>query len=994
MNQPRDDCLHLWLLAGLTILGAWLRLAYLNQPSLWWDEFITIGSALKPLPDMLAMLKHLGPSDAEVELFPPLQHLLVHLLLPLGQSDALMRLPGVIFGAATVPAVYLLCRERLGRTPAILAALLVAVSTYHLHYSREVRPYTLLMLENILALCALQAAVAKNRPGLLAPYGLCVLAMLYTSYMAATLIAGQVLWAGLVLAKNWRQDRWSGLRLGLWLALALALAGLLYLPWLQGQLNVFKLLHDPQARPDFTLAFLERTLEEFAAYAYQGHFPMGWTLAGLGLAGVILALGQGRGSFVLLLALWTAMPLAGIFLAKAHMELTSRYILPLFFFLNIFAAHFSASVVDWLGKKLFPGPAIPLAGLVVAAAALLFLARPNIASLPDYYRRETSHYKELMAYLAENKDNQDMILFTNPRNLKLVYDWYGQGLFSEARHLDGTGYHRAVLLAQAGSGDPGRLAGAEFRTRLGDVDVYSLGLIRQGQVAMLPGPDGRFRYQDDFSGFRMLEDVRQAQNLAPSPHEKVLLPYDSGLPAWGLYRFTVPAGREITGLSLEIKYSVRLSANLPTDAVVSVGLGVDGRAPTQVDRVAMADFTGPDGKPLPPNFEGKRFLTRRLDLTGLCAKAKNLDLRLDFSPALESGAIVLEDLSLDADLSGPPADPAEQASAEYASLAQAVPLVPWRPGQALVASQALHCFTLDPSVPAPNNAQDLTAYLAGHVQDKPVAALSGGRPAFVLYDPALTDPYLGLSPGEPLVVTAGPGTPQIRSLKVSGAMDRPKLSLAGQELTLPVTCPAPAELSVNFQGQARLTFSPLFTQAGLDEKVMAKQGAIGRNPDEDCLSCQDDKPCGLTYALSSDLPVTAFRLTAYPRVFGDPEAKYKVKTLYSLDGRTFHGLADYGGMRGARWEGWKIPQYSRVVLDKPARNLFIRFELTGAKAQLWSAPDARLSLEADLDASNLKGPEIPAWPGSLELQGPPGHGLRVMLLDAPLPSPQAFERTH
>ncbi|CAN5306393.1 hypothetical protein BH23CHL1_BH23CHL1_12630 [soil metagenome] len=66
--------------------------------------------------------------------------LYVHLLAPwvaaLGPTMEAIRLPSALAGAATVPALYLLMREIAGRTPAALAAFLLATSAVHIHFSR------------------------------------------------------------------------------------------------------------------------------------------------------------------------------------------------------------------------------------------------------------------------------------------------------------------------------------------------------------------------------------------------------------------------------------------------------------------------------------------------------------------------------------------------------------------------------------------------------------------------------------------------------------------------------------------------------------------------------------------------------------------------------------------------------------------------------------------------------------------------------------------
>ena len=982
------------LVALITLVAAWLRFAHMDQPSLWWDECITVGASLRPLPDMLAVLKYIGPSDIGVELFPPLAHVLTHWLTAIATSDALMRLPGLLAGVACVPAIYLLCRNPLGRLSALTAALMLALSVYHLHFSREVRPYSLFMLENLLALHMLYAALSEGRRSLLWWYGAVCAAMLYTSYMAATLIFAQALAAGVFLGCRFKAgDRREARTLAWRLFLVLILAGAVYLPWAKGQLNVFALLHDPNFTAKFNLDFVTSSLKEFAAFAYRGDFPMGWAFAALGLAGWASALARGRFWFVLLLAAWAAMPIAGIFLAKARMDLSSRYIFSIFLFLNVFSAHALALAVERISNRLFGAERPIFAARFTAAALLLvFLVSPNLKSLPEYYSRETSHYKELVDYLAENRNNQDLILYTNPRNLKLVFDWYGQGLIPSARQLPASGYHRAFLLAPDSTKAQDKFPLAVRRAHLEDVDILSLGLARTPLRPMVADAHGRYVYSDDFSGFSMLEDAFASSNMVPSPLTKTLTRHDAGLPGWAEYRFRPLAGSEIAGATLTATFSAMLAPAIATDDRASLILSVDGKESQTLAQLSMDSFRQPDGKLIPANHERKRSVTLTLNLDRELAGARSFDLRLEQPSATRSGSIELEDFRLEASLTG------QQAGREALPLAllEQLPVALWTPGVDVALSRSLHAFSVDPalSFPGLGTPQGHKEYLSAHPGDKHVRVLKypDNTPAVALYDPALARPMLHMNPGSTRTLEAFPSSRRvIAAIRLTGALDKPVLTLDRMEAPLPVSCPAPAQLTVNPNGQGELVFSPLFTSAQFDPATFEESDNIQRIPDEDCLTCAQDTPCSLTYALHSDFPVASLRIRAYPRVFSDAGGKTAIRTLVSADGQPWREVNSYRSSGSERWEGWKIPQYSLVRLDKPARKVLIRFELSGQKAQLWSAPDARMRFEARLDASSLAAPLLDKWPVRLGLRH--ASPLEVLLLESPQLFPDHLRRT-
>jgi hypothetical protein len=268
-------------------------------------------------------------------------------------------------------------------------------------------------------------------------------------------------------------------------------------------------------------------------------------------------------------------------------------------------------------------------------------------------------------------------------------------------------------------------------------------------------------------------------------------------------------------------------------------------------------------------------------------------------------------------------------------------------------------------VASPN---DLSAYLLVHKGDKPVRVLpyGTGAPAVALYDPALAHPFLGLGPEGVRQVDAFPeGHREVRSVKLRGALSNPVVTVGLTRLILPVTCPAPAELTVAPGGRAELAFSPLFTREGLELSSMSSRDNIRRPDEEDCLTCLSDRPCSLAYTARSGLPVVSARITSFPRVVGDPSGANTVVTQVSADNGPWREVNRYRGSGSGRWEGLKIPQYTRIRLDRPATELRVRFVLSGQAAQLWSAPDARMRLDVSLDAASLPVPSIDAWPSRI-----------------------------
>lgn len=122
------------VVVALTLLAALLRLPNLEHlPSgIHGDEgeFATWA---------VAVVEGRGPSPFGVAFLgdPALYvHMVAPFIAALGHTMEAVRLPSALFGLATVPILYGLTRELAGPRPAMLAALFLATSTVHIHFSR------------------------------------------------------------------------------------------------------------------------------------------------------------------------------------------------------------------------------------------------------------------------------------------------------------------------------------------------------------------------------------------------------------------------------------------------------------------------------------------------------------------------------------------------------------------------------------------------------------------------------------------------------------------------------------------------------------------------------------------------------------------------------------------------------------------------------------------------------------------------------------------
>ena len=157
MSQRADrTAATIWFLLLVTAVGIALRVAGLGQ-DLWIDELAT-------LDDLRAM----SPGDLVSSYTSANQHVLNSLLVwasirIFGEAEWSVRLPALLFGVATIPAMYWLGRlARLGRGAALGGSALLALSYHHIWFSQNARGYTGYILFSLLATGALVRLLASR----------------------------------------------------------------------------------------------------------------------------------------------------------------------------------------------------------------------------------------------------------------------------------------------------------------------------------------------------------------------------------------------------------------------------------------------------------------------------------------------------------------------------------------------------------------------------------------------------------------------------------------------------------------------------------------------------------------------------------------------------------------------------------------------------------------------------------------------------------------
>lgn len=179
MGHRAEDAVTLLLCAAAIALAAFLRLDQLGVPCYWLDEILgdnlTTNAAHQPLWHWLTGLEaEHGPLYYATQLAARL----------FGRNEFAGRLVPALCGVAAVAIAALIAQKIGERSSGIFAvALLTAMSPLHVYFSREARPYGLILLLTTIALLLL----LEGRS--LGAYAIAILALLYTSAVAGPLVA-------------------------------------------------------------------------------------------------------------------------------------------------------------------------------------------------------------------------------------------------------------------------------------------------------------------------------------------------------------------------------------------------------------------------------------------------------------------------------------------------------------------------------------------------------------------------------------------------------------------------------------------------------------------------------------------------------------------------------------------------------------------------------------------------------------------------------------
>lgn len=158
MNEEIDiEELAPWLVVFITLIGGGLRVFLLDNKGMWLDETFSVWLANQSVADMLQWI-------VKIDQHPPLYYLLLHYWMAhYGDTPYYVRLLSALFGAATIPIIYLIGKRLSGTVMGLTATVFLAFSPFHIYFAQETRMYTLLTFNAAVAIYALVKLLTDAR---------------------------------------------------------------------------------------------------------------------------------------------------------------------------------------------------------------------------------------------------------------------------------------------------------------------------------------------------------------------------------------------------------------------------------------------------------------------------------------------------------------------------------------------------------------------------------------------------------------------------------------------------------------------------------------------------------------------------------------------------------------------------------------------------------------------------------------------------------------
>ncbi len=390
------------LLLLVIALGSFLRIYDLGAESIWLDEAHSARVSSQTLTSTIA--------EAASGLHPPLYFVILHFWMGLfGNSEVALRSLSAIFGIISILLIYQVGIALFNREVGLISSFLSAVSHFHIQYSQEARPYTLLLLLSLLSFLFFIQILKHERKWYYPCYLLANILLVYTHVFGLFMVAAQIFFLLLFWTK------YSPQRLKLLSMQIATVVAILPLAFLLGSVAISIVEHGFWI-PEPSLMRIYDTLGVFAGHAVlllllffclvivapfsirrmEGQWTLGKPLESL--KSISWNIRLGAINEILLLVIWLSLPIVLAFIV-------SKTITPIYVIRYLIGASpalylLVARGLNRLNMK---------KGLYPVLLIIVLLAVPNLVHY--YTHAEKQQWREVAQLVELNAQENDVIIF-------------------------------------------------------------------------------------------------------------------------------------------------------------------------------------------------------------------------------------------------------------------------------------------------------------------------------------------------------------------------------------------------------------------------------------------------------------------------------------------------------------------------------------------------------------------------------------------------------
>lgn len=387
-------------LALVLLLAFAVRVFYLNERGIWYDEAFAILFASRSFQEMLSgTLTSVGGAAADVH--PLFYYFSLHVWLGLvGDSVFTARFYSVAYGIATIPLIYRLARDLFGSRVGITSSALLALAPFHLAYSQETRMYAQLGFWIALAFFAFARCRRVSEKKWWALFVLAGAGALYSHNLAFVALGALGVWVAIDAVRT----RTTRSLISTALA-ALAMVAL-WLPWLVNVPGQFGKIEQAYWVPTPTIATLIQTLMVFAFDFENAAYPQAMLpiliFVAIGLpAFIILGIARSREkNLVLYAAAMAILPILFLFvLSLVRPVYIIRALMPAFLWYVI--------LIGWMLAKL---PLLLSRTFAIGLVAILFMILPAYYTYAEFPRPP---FQQAVLALGARSQPNDAVVHDN-----------------------------------------------------------------------------------------------------------------------------------------------------------------------------------------------------------------------------------------------------------------------------------------------------------------------------------------------------------------------------------------------------------------------------------------------------------------------------------------------------------------------------------------------------------------------------------------------------